>query len=49
MKTPGAKKLVVQGNFRVAYGEKTIYSENTMKLKNQKIYMVKETEDLKGC
>ncbi|CAA3028550.1 uncharacterized protein LOC111399198 [Olea europaea var. sylvestris] len=48
MKTPGADKLVVQGNFRVEYGEKTIYSENTMKLKNQKIYMVKETEDLKG-
>lgn len=49
MKAPGEEKIVVQRNFRVEYGEKTIHGANTMKLKNQKAYIVKEAEDIKGC
>ncbi|CAI9755354.1 unnamed protein product [Fraxinus pennsylvanica] len=48
VKTPGAEKFVMQGNFRAEYGEKTFYDAHAMKLNNQKAYIFKEGEDIKG-
>ncbi|KAL2472483.1 Uncharacterized protein Adt_40619 [Abeliophyllum distichum] len=48
VKTPGAEKFVMQGNFRAEFGDKTFYGANNMKLKDQKAYLVKEAEDIKG-